>query len=133
LDDPDKFLHGVVEVQLDLVRRRSDRLITSELELGDQIFVRILSETSSLVRVQEDVVNIQRGSHKRLVVGNSGRHRLSNSVLGGTSLRTKTRIAVQCGNSPQALVNRTDVKVDLDFVILHITIYPTFRCILIRD
>ena len=33
LDNPDELLAGVVEVDLDLVRRRSDRLITSVLEL----------------------------------------------------------------------------------------------------
>jgi hypothetical protein len=33
LDNPDKLLAWVVEVELDLVRRRTDRLITSELKL----------------------------------------------------------------------------------------------------
>jgi hypothetical protein len=34
--------------------------------------------------------------------------------------RTSVRVgvAVQCGNSPQALINRSDIKVDLDFVVL---------------
>ena len=38
LNNPDELLHGVIEVQLDLVARRSDRLVAGELELGDQIY-----------------------------------------------------------------------------------------------
>jgi hypothetical protein len=69
LDDPDELLNGVVEVELDLIGRRSNRLITSELELSDQILVRVLGESSALVSVQEHIVNVQRGGNERLVVG----------------------------------------------------------------
>jgi hypothetical protein len=33
-------------------------------------------------------------------------------------------VARQCGDSPQALINRADVKVNFNFVILYITILP---------
>jgi hypothetical protein len=33
-------------------------------------------------------------------------------------------VARQCGNSPQALINRADIKVNFYFVILYITILP---------
>ena len=44
-------------------------------------------------------------------------------------LRSRDRVgsigvARQCGNGPQALINRADIKVDFYFVILYITILP---------
>jgi hypothetical protein len=62
LDNPDKLLNGVVEVELDLIGRRTNRLITSELELSDQILVGVLGESSALISVQEHIVNVQRSS-----------------------------------------------------------------------
>jgi hypothetical protein len=117
LDNPDKLLNGVVKVELDLVTGRTNRLITSELELSDEVLVGVLGHSASLVSVKEDVVNIERSSNQRLIVGNGGRDGASNRVLTG---RTSVRVgvAVQCGNSPQALINRSDIKVDLDFVVL---------------
>jgi hypothetical protein len=64
LDDPDKLLNGVVKVELDLVTGRTNRLVTSELELSDEVLVGVLGESSALVSVQEDIVNIQRGSNE---------------------------------------------------------------------
>jgi len=64
LDNPDQLLNRVVEVELDLIGRRTNRLITSELELSDQILVGVLGESSALVSVQEDIVDIQRGSNE---------------------------------------------------------------------
>ena len=118
LYDPDKLLNRVVEVQLDLVTGRTNRFVTSELKLGNQVLVRVLGHSSALISVQEDVVNIQRGSNQRLVVGNSGRNWASNGVLGGRAVLPRLVLAVQCGNSPQALINRSDIKVNLDFVVL---------------
>ena len=43
------------------------------MELSDQILVGVLGESSALVSVQEHIVNVQRGSDQRLVVGNGGR------------------------------------------------------------
>jgi hypothetical protein len=119
LDDPDKLLNGVVKVELDLVRRRTNRLITSELELSNKVLVGVLGHSASLISVQKHIVNIERSSNQRLIVSNGGGNRASNSVL-STRSRTSIRIgvAVQCGNSPQALINRADIKVDLDLVVL---------------
>jgi len=71
----------VVEVELDLVGRGTDGLITSELELSDQVLMGVLGKTAALISVKEDVVNIQRGSNKGLVVGNGGRNGGANGVL----------------------------------------------------
>jgi hypothetical protein len=117
LDNPDKLLNGVVKVKLDLVRRRTNRLITSELELSNKVLVGVLRHSASLVSVQEHIVDVQRSSNQRLIVSNGGRNGASNVVL---TSRTRVRIgvAVQGGNSPQALINRADIKVDLDLVVL---------------
>ena len=64
LDNPDKLLRGVVEVELDLVRRGGDRLTARELELLDQVLVRDLGEAAALIRVEVDVVDIERGRNK---------------------------------------------------------------------
>ena len=106
LDDPDKLLARVVEVELDLVRRRTDRLIASELELLDEVLVRVLGHAAALVGVKEDVVNVERGGNERLVVS------LGN--LGGTT----GAIRVEVVDSPEALVNRAEVEVNLDLVVL---------------
>ena len=64
LDDPDKLLAGVVERELDLVRRRCDRLRARELELLNQVLVRDLREAAALLRVEVDVVNVERARGK---------------------------------------------------------------------
>jgi len=60
LDNPHELLHGVVERELDLVRRRRHGLRARELELLDQVLVRDLGEAAALLRVEVDVVHIQR-------------------------------------------------------------------------
>jgi hypothetical protein len=129
LNNPDQLLNGVIEVELDLIGRRTNGLITSELELGDQILVGVLGESSALVSVQEHIVNVQRGSDQRLVIGDGSRDGLTGVVLVGSISRrglasssggvgNGTRVARQGSNSPQALINRADIKVDLDLVVL---------------
>jgi len=98
----------VIEIELNLVRRRTNRLITSELELFNEILVRVLGHASALISVKEDIVNVERSSNKRLVVG-SGYLDIFVTIAS---------ITVKIIYSPQALINGTDVKVDLDFVIL---------------
>ena len=66
LDDPHELLDRVVEVELDLVRARRDRLGTRELELLNQVLVRLLGEAATLLRVQVDVVDVQRRGRERL-------------------------------------------------------------------
>ena len=105
LDNPDELLNGVVKVELDLVGRRTDGLITSELELLDEVLVGVLGHTSALVGVQEHVVDIERSGNEGLVVSGSDLH-------GGTGG------VVQAGHGPQALLDGADIKVDLDLVVL---------------
>ena len=66
LDDPHELLHRVVEVELDLVRRGRDRLGARELQLLDEVLVRLLGEAATLLRVQVDVVDVERRSRQRL-------------------------------------------------------------------
>ena len=106
LDNPDELLNGVVEVELNLVGRGTDGLITSELELLDQVLVGVLGHTPALIGVQEDVVDVEGGSDERLVVGGGD---LDSG--GGAGV-------VQGGHGPQALLNRADIKVNLDLVVL---------------
>jgi hypothetical protein len=87
LYDPDELLHGVIEVQLDLVAGRTNRLVTSELELSNQVLMGVLGHSSALVSVQEHIVNVQRGSNQGLVVSNGGRNRSANRVLSISSER----------------------------------------------
>ena len=72
LDNPHQLLHRVVEVQLDLVGRARDRLSARELELLNQVLVRLLGEPATLLRVEVDVVDVQRRSRQRL---DARRHR----------------------------------------------------------
>jgi len=62
LDNPDQLLHWVVEVQADLVGSVADALLTSELQLLNQVLVRDLGEAATLISVKVDVVNVHRGS-----------------------------------------------------------------------
>jgi len=71
LYNPDELLDGVVEVELNLVGGRTNRLIASELELLNEVLVRILGHAPALIRVKEDVVDVKGCSNKRLVVGSS--------------------------------------------------------------
>jgi len=106
LDDPDELLAGVVEVDLDLVRRRSDRLITGVLELLNEVLMGVLGHLSSLVSIQEDEINVDRSGDEGLLVGSS-------DSLGGTIADGS-----QILNSPQALTNRSEIDVNLDLVVL---------------
>jgi hypothetical protein len=117
LDNPDELLNRVVEVKLDLVRRRTDGLVTSELELSDEVLVRVLCHSAALVSVKEHIVDIERSSNQRLVVGNGSRDRASDSVL-TSSTGVRVGVAVKGSNSPETLINRTNIKVDLDLVVL---------------
>jgi hypothetical protein len=106
LNNPDELLTWVVEVKLDLVGRRSNRLISGELELLNQVFMRVLGELSALISIKEDIVDVKGGSNKGLLVslGNS------DGTGGGGS---------QSSDGPEALTNRTEIDVDLDFVVLY--------------
>ncbi len=114
LDNPDELLARVVEVDLDLVRGRSNRLVTGVLELLDEVLVGVLSHLSALVGIQEDEINVDGGGDEGLLVG-------SGDSLGRTAGDVSQRL-----DSPQALTNRSEIDVNLDFVILYITYTPPF-------
>ena len=98
LDDPEKLLNGVVKVELNLVRRRRDRLGTRVLDLLDEVLVALLGEAAALLRVEVDVVNIDRRGRK-------GRDSLG--------LRRTNCILVVL-----AVLPRLEVDVDADLVVL---------------
>ena len=66
LNNPHELLNRVVEVELDLVGGGGDRLGTCELELLNQILVSLLGEPATLLRVEVDVVDVERGGCERL-------------------------------------------------------------------
>jgi len=74
------------------------------LELLNEVLVRVLCHLAALVSVEEDVVDVERGSNKGLLVG--GGHGL---CAGGAS---------EALDGPQAFSNRAEVNVDLDLVVL---------------
>jgi hypothetical protein len=78
LHNPDKFLNRVVEVDLDLVTGRTNRLVTSVLELLNEVLVGVGGHLSALISVKENEVNIDRGSNHGLVIGASDRLRIRN-------------------------------------------------------
>jgi len=67
--------------------------------------VRVLGHLSALIGIKEDIVDVEGGSNKRLLVGRGNGNR-------GTSTGSKGT------NSPETLAERADIKVDLDLVIL---------------
>jgi hypothetical protein len=66
LDNPEEFLYRVVEVELDLVGGRGDGFRTCVLHLLDEVLVALLSKTTTLLRIEVYVVNIERGSGEGL-------------------------------------------------------------------
>jgi hypothetical protein len=111
LDNPNELLARVVKVQLDLVGRRSDGLVTCELELLDEVLVGVLCHLAALIRVQEDIVDVEGGGNKGLLVGLCA----GNSAGGGG----------EGVDGPQALTNGAEIDVDLDLVILYESLIPS--------
>ena len=66
--------------------------------------MRVLCHLATLISVKEYIVDIERGSNKRLVVGVGNLERVSSGGKGR--------------NCPQALINGAEIKVDLNLVIL---------------
>ena len=132
----------MVEVELDLVGGRTDGLVTSELELGDEVFVGVLCHTTALVRVKEHVVNVEGSGDERLVVGDGGGDWATGGSLaslesgvdirGGESLFIVSAfissgkvVAAEGSDGPEALINGADIKVDLHFVVLYEPLIPS--------
>jgi hypothetical protein len=110
LNNPDELLARVVEVELDLVGGGTDGLITSELDLLDEVLVGVLGHLAALIRVEEDIVDIEGGSNEGLLVRNSG---------GDSSLGANEGL-----DGPEALADGADVEVELDFMILYESCLP---------
>jgi hypothetical protein len=81
LDNPDELLHGVVEVQADLVAGGIDGLRASELESLDEVLVRDLGELTTLISIEVDVVDIERGGNQVGLV-DTVTHNVDVTVLG---------------------------------------------------
>ena len=92
----------MVEVQLQLVGRRGDGLTASELEDVNQVLVRHLGELTTLIRVQVDVVHVQRGGSQTA---------LADTVADGMRVR-------RVGVVPAQVVQRVELQVDADLVVL---------------
>ena len=104
LDNPDEFLDGVVEVELDLVRGGTDRLITRELELIDEVLVGVLGHTTAFIRVEEHVVDEEGSRNERLVVG--------------LAYLDRAAVGREGGDRPETLINGAKIDVDADLVVL---------------
>ena len=84
----------------------------------------VLGESSALVGIKEDIVNIEGGGNKRLIVCDGGGNRCSDGKLAGrrvsvwASLGVVLGVAAEGSNGPETLVDRSKIKVDLDLVVL---------------
>ena len=87
----------MVKVELDLVGRGRDRLRTRVLDLLDEVLVGLLGETTALLRVEVDVVDVER--RRREGLGRRAR---------GVTRRLRIR----------AVLPRLEVDGDADFVVL---------------
>ena len=117
LDGENKLLARVVEIELDLVARGSNRLVASELELLNEVLVRVLRHAAALVGVKEDVVDVERGGDERLGVGaKRGLVARARPVpLGRVRMGHAPAERV---NSPQEAVKSVQLNVNLHLVIL---------------
>ena len=60
LNHPHQLLDGVVKVEARLVRRARKSLLTRKLQLVNEVLVRDLGEAATLVRVEVNVIDVQR-------------------------------------------------------------------------
>ena len=104
LDNPDELLARVVEVELELVGAGRDGLAARELEGLDQVLMGDLGELATLVRVEVDVVHIQR---RGLEVGR--RDAVADRVEVARELR---------GDVPAEVAEIVELEVDADLVVL---------------
>ena len=109
LDNPHKLLARVVERELDLVRRGRDRLRARELELLNEVLVRDLREAAALLRVEVDVVDVERARNQARIA-DLVKDRLDRAIL--AARRTGRRLDVA------QVLERVELNVDLDLVVL---------------
>jgi hypothetical protein len=67
--------------------------------------VGVLGHLAALISVKEDVVDVEGGSNKGLLVG------LADGLCSG--------LGTECANGPEALTNGAEINVDLDLVVLY--------------
>ena len=103
LDNPDELLARVVEVELQLVARGRDGLTARELERLNEILVGHLGELATLVRVQVDVVHVERRRHEA---------RRSHTVSNGV------RVGEARGLVVAQVAEVVELEVDADLVVL---------------
>tara|TARA_B100001059_G_C17832619_1_gene585739 strand:+ start:1299 stop:2552 length:1254 start_codon:yes stop_codon:yes gene_type:complete len=104
LDNPDNLFAWVVEIELNLVAGRTDGFGASELKLLNEVLVGILSHTSALIGIEENVIDVKRGGYERFAVATGG----FDILVTGTDL----------GDGEKALVHRAELDVDLDLMVL---------------
>jgi len=97
----------VIEVKLDLNVLRSDGLITSELKLLNKVLVRDLSETTTLICIKINVVDVKRSGLERGDAEKSSR------------IKRDTTVSELIG-SHVALILLAELKDNLDLVVLHL-------------
>ena len=102
LDDPHELLDRVVEVELQLVRGRGNRLRARVLQDIDEVLVRDLGELAALIRVEVDVVDVER---------RGGKAALANTLANGVRA-ARVRVI------PAEVVQRVELEVDADLVVL---------------
>lgn len=107
LNNPDQLLDRVVEVQADLVSSVTDALLTSELQLLDQVLVRDLGETATLIGIKVDVINVH-GSGIQAQVG-QGRVSGDNQFAAWAKLNADLNFMVLQSNQRKG---KTDVAVE---------------------
>jgi len=91
----------VVEVEADLVGRAGHRLAARELELLDEVLVGDLGEAAALVRVEVDVVDVERGG--------------DDAGLGDA---VADQVAREGSLVPAEVVELLELEVDLNLVVL---------------
>ncbi len=101
LDNPDKLLTRVVEVELDLVAGRGDGFTTSELEGLNQVLVGNLGELAALISVEVDVVDVEGGSDE---------------ASGGNTVTH--RVETRDGVVPAHVAELVELEVDTNLVVL---------------
>jgi len=95
----------MVKIELDLVGGGTNRFITSELHLLEEVLVGVLSHLAALVGIKEDIVDVEGSRNKGLLVSKGGRD--GGAVAFGEG-----------GHRPEALTDGADIEVDLDLVVL---------------
>jgi hypothetical protein len=105
LDNPDNFLAWVVEIELNLVTGRSNGFGASELKLFNEVLVGVLGHASTLIGIEENVIDVERSGDERLGVSLRG----FDIVIVGSSYRA---------DGEKALVHRADLDVNLDLMVL---------------